>query len=310
MVLATTSSSLRGDVMAKKGYEPPPLGLLGMKLNQVLSTMKGDKAQDIQKGGPKPKSLKKHPPDIQHGKSKAYLPGHTPKGPKKPPPIKVYDYKDPKTKEVDPHLVVLKVPRDTTTPGEFAERLKGMGLSLAVGHLKIVTGSYSLIAVAPKAEVKAASSENPGALVQGNPPKPPKWTSAGCVVLDSMEDRDHVYIILPSNHYGPWTLPKGTVDKGESIKQAAIREVWEETGLHVKILDGTGAYLGKFEGGFSFTHFFLAVKVGGHPHPTAETEKVLLATWEEAERKFQHSKRDKVVIRKAQAALMRHYPPE
>ena len=298
--------------MAKKGYEPPPLGLLGMKLGQALSAMKADepKAQVIQKGGPKLKPMKKHPPTPSHGKSKAHPPGYVQKGPKKPTPIKVYDYKDPRTKEVDHHLVALKVPRDKMSRSEFADRLKELGVPLAVGHNKIVTGSYSLVAVAPKAEVKAASGKNPGALIHGTPPKPKKWTSAGCVVLDSMEDRDHVYIILPSNHYGPWTLPKGTVDKGESIKQAALREVWEETGLKVKILSGAGAYLGKFEGGFSFTHFFLAVKVGGHPHPTAETEKVLLATWEEAERKFKHSKRDKIVIRKAQAALAQHYPPE
>ena len=297
--------------MAKKlPYEPPPLGLLGMKLGQVFSAMKGDKpkAQDIQKGGPKLKPMKTHPPDVKHGKSKAYPPGYVQKGPKKPTPIKVYPYHDPETKEVDPHLVALKIARDKMSHEEFAKRLKELGLSLATGHHKIVTGSYAHIAVVSKAEAKAASAENPGALIHGQPKPKPKWTSAGCVVLDSMEDREHVYIILPSNHYGPWTLPKGTVDKGESIKQAALREVWEETGLKVKILDGPGAYLGKFEGGFSFTHFFLAVKVGGHPHPTSETEKVVLATWEEAARKFQHSKRDKIVIRKAQAALERHYP--
>ena len=35
---------------------------------------------------------------------------------------------------------------------------------------------------------------------------------------------------------GTWTLPKGTPDPGESIEQTALREVCEETGLHVRIL--------------------------------------------------------------------------
>jgi 8-oxo-dGTP diphosphatase len=122
-----------------------------------------------------------------------------------------------------------------------------------------------------------------------------------------MDDFDHVYVRLPSNHYGPWTLPKGQVDKGESLKQAAVRETEEEIGLKVKILPGPGAYLGKFEGGFSFTHFFLAVKVAGFPHPTEETERVRLVTWDEAHDLLKHSKRDQIVIQRAQRALAQHF---
>jgi len=100
-------------------------------------------------------------------------------------------------------------------------------------------------------------------------------------------------------------LPKGTVDKGESLKQTALREVWEETGLRVKIMTGKMAYLGKFEGGYSFTHYFLAVKVGGSPHPTRETERVALVTWDEALRLFRSggNTRDPKVIRLARRAL-------
>jgi 8-oxo-dGTP pyrophosphatase MutT (NUDIX family) len=37
-----------------------------------------------------------------------------------------------------------------------------------------------------------------------------------------------------------WSLPKGTPDDGETPEQTALREVREETGLHVRILHEVG----------------------------------------------------------------------
>jgi 8-oxo-dGTP diphosphatase len=136
--------------------------------------------------------------------------------------------------------------------------------------------------------------------------KPRKlWTSAGGVVLRSLKDREHVYVIKPSNNYGPWAFPKGQVDKGESKKQAALREVWEETGLKARIIDHRKAYLGSGKGSYSITHFYLMVKTGGSPHPTDETEEVRLVTWKEAKRLFRSSgnRRDVEIAKRAQVVL-------
>lgn len=35
---------------------------------------------------------------------------------------------------------------------------------------------------------------------------------------------------------GTWTLPAGFMERGESVEEAAYREVWEETGIHTNIL--------------------------------------------------------------------------
>jgi 8-oxo-dGTP pyrophosphatase MutT (NUDIX family) len=41
---------------------------------------------------------------------------------------------------------------------------------------------------------------------------------------------------------GHWCMPGGRMDPGESIAQTCVREVWEETGLHVKIIRLIGVY--------------------------------------------------------------------
>jgi 8-oxo-dGTP pyrophosphatase MutT (NUDIX family) len=56
--------------------------------------------------------------------------------------------------------------------------------------------------------------------------------SAGGVVVQRVADRVQVALVGNSQR-GTWYLPKGGLAKGETIEQAAIREVNEETGLEV-----------------------------------------------------------------------------
>lgn len=59
------------------------------------------------------------------------------------------------------------------------------------------------------------------------------------VVALSGEDTRSVLLIQRGNapFAGRWALPGGFVEQGEQVRQAAPRELSEETGLHVKVED-------------------------------------------------------------------------
>jgi 8-oxo-dGTP pyrophosphatase MutT (NUDIX family) len=65
--------------------------------------------------------------------------------------------------------------------------------------------------------------------------------SAGGVLVRTIRGRAMVAAIRPQGKpEGVWALPKGNVDPGESPAETAVREVWEETGVHGTLLEKLG----------------------------------------------------------------------
>lgn len=117
-------------------------------------------------------------------------------------------------------------------------------------------------------------------------------TSAGGIVIKTVDGRPSLVVGLRrrpgDRRRGTWTLPKGTPDPGETIEETAIREVEEETGLRVKIVDRLSAISYTFvQDGVRIektVHYWLMEPIGGdlarHDH---EFERVRWVSFEEAQ---------------------------
>ena len=87
--------------------------------------------------------------------------------------------------------------------------------------------------------------------------------SAGVVLVRRMRGRWWFAAVLPQGkRAGTWALPKGLVDQGEKPAETALREGFEETGVHGRIDTKLGdiryVYTWDGERVFKVVSFFLA----------------------------------------------------
>ena len=61
--------------------------------------------------------------------------------------------------------------------------------------------------------------------------------SCGAVVFHEIGGVNR-YLLIKNKRSAHWSFPKGHVEKGESDEQAAMREVKEETGIDITLVDG------------------------------------------------------------------------
>jgi 8-oxo-dGTP pyrophosphatase MutT (NUDIX family) len=114
-------------------------------------------------------------------------------------------------------------------------------------------------------------------------------TSAGGVVVSLESERPSLVVGMRrrSRDAVTWTLPKGTPDPGETVEETALREVGEETGLEVRILEPLPSIQYDFvQDGTRIhktVHYFLMEPIGGdlarHDH---EFERVRWVPFDEA----------------------------
>lgn len=109
--------------------------------------------------------------------------------------------------------------------------------------------------------------------------------AAGAVVV---EPDGRVWIVHPTNAFAGYqaTFPKGTVGKGVGLRATALREVFEESGLLVELLD----FLTDSKRSMSYTRYYVARRIGGSPVDMGwESQAVSLVPFEHLTRYLNHA---------------------
>lgn len=92
-------------------------------------------------------------------------------------------------------------------------------------------------------------------------------TAGGVIFRHSSQGSGVVEILLIQDSKQRWTIPKGHIEEGETARQAAEREIKEETGLQeMKVLDWLGKINFRYRRGNSLvlmtTEIFLVKAIG------------------------------------------------
>lgn len=91
-------------------------------------------------------------------------------------------------------------------------------------------------------------------------------------------------LMVQNKRHNNWSLPGGGVEKGETLEQAMIREVYEETGLNVEVghLVAVNEAFRKREGNHVLFFTFLANVIGGQLE-IQDTGGIAEVEWKEIE---------------------------
>lgn len=114
--------------------------------------------------------------------------------------------------------------------------------------------------------------------------------SAGAVLFTLAKGVPHYVLVQEiDGHVG---LPKGHVEPGETIAQTALREIWEETGIHAELRSQEPLWTERYAlkaGGEKQVDYFLASFEGQIPAAgDQQVAQVLLLPCAQAQRMLTH----------------------
>lgn len=105
-----------------------------------------------------------------------------------------------------------------------------------------------------------------------------KAVSAGAFILREVDGELKIALAQRKRKTKTWVIPKGHVEPGETIEEAALREIYEEAGLHdVQLIKYLGSLLRESvksngESVQKTIHYYLAYALDGQ-NPLPPTDK-------------------------------------
>ncbi len=124
----------------------------------------------------------------------------------------------------------------------------------------------------------------------------PEITAGGGVVYRENKKGKARYLVVHRPAYRDWTLAKGKPDRGETLAEAARREVKEETGITGKVRGELGAIRYHTDSGRKkLVHYWLMEAGKGRFRPNSEVDQVAWLPFRKAVRRLTFS-RDRSVL--------------
>jgi len=93
--------------------------------------------------------------------------------------------------------------------------------------------------------------------------------------------RDGRVLVVHRPKYDDWAFPKGKLEAGESWEDAAVREVWEETGLRCDLGDYVGSTHYPMREGMKEVRYY-RMGADDEPRPRNGVDDLRWVTFEEA----------------------------
>ena len=114
----------------------------------------------------------------------------------------------------------------------------------------------------------------PGALTPGASTPGALTPGASTLVVAAVVEREGRYLVgrrpAHKRHGDLWEFPGGKLDAGESMAEAAARELAEELGVHVVAVEET--LFEAHDAGSPFVIHFVATRIAGDPKPLEHSE--------------------------------------
>jgi len=125
----------------------------------------------------------------------------------------------------------------------------------------------------------------------------PEVEAAGAVVWRAGPRGDVEVVLVHRPRYDDWSFPKGKLLPGETLEEAAVREVEEETGFRCRRGEVIGNHRYRDHlGRTKEVTYWLMEPVGGRFGPSAEVDQLRWVSLEEATRELTYD-RDREMVR-------------